>query len=349
MESDKPVRLLIVDDSSAYRKILKAVISRDPSIEVVGLAENGKVCLEKLAELKPDVVTLDIEMPEMNGLETLQAIRQKYPSLPVIMLSSLTDQGATETVKSLGLGAQDFVHKVLDTDSVEKNIEYINTCIVPKIKLQHKHKRFYENVTESALATDSGEVASLAQVPKDVNLIVMGVGTGGYQSLLRVITKIEKNAKIPILVTCYMNGSYLETLAQELKKSVKMPIKIVEDAFPLFPRFMYLASAEQLARIVQGDSKLTIEVDRTTSSLDMERNEPINHLFHSVLKLPDTKAMAILLKFSGGDGMEGMQALRANGHFTVIQDSEMLGAGESAHANIRVPIQQMHTIINTLK
>ena len=336
---------MIVDDSGAYRKILNAVISRDPEINVVGLAEDGQDCIEKVPLLKPDIITLDIEMPRMNGLETLKVLREKHPSIPVIMLSSLTEMGAQETVKCLSLGASDFIPKVLDVSSIDKNIAFIRDNVIAKVKLQFKNKKFYETIAGGGGET---KVKDIVSVPPDINLIVMGVGPGGYQSMMQIFSKIEKNSRIPILVLCHMNSIYLKNLAEELKKTVKPPLKIVEDAFPLFPRFIYLASADEIVEIVPQAGKLMIEVKKSENTVDMEKEEPINKLFASVGKLPATKAMVILLKFSGGDGMEEMRKLRAHGHFTVIQDSEMLGVGESEYANIRVPINQIHSVINKL-
>ena len=342
-----PIKLLITDDSSAYRKILSAIISRDPEINVVGVAEHGKDCLEKIPLLKPDVVTLDIEMPVMNGIETLAAMKEKYPSIPVIMLSTLTEMGANETVKCLSLGASDFIHKVLDVSSMDQNITYIRNCVIPKIKLQYKNREFYKTMADGGVSSKA--VSEIVAVPKDINLIVLGVGVGGYQAVMQMFPKIEKNSKIPMLVLCHLDQTYLQSLATELKKTVTIPIKIVEDAFPLFPRFLYLASADQTVEIASDEGKLKLAVSKKTSALDLESHEPINALFRSILKIRELKTLAILLKFSGGDGMKEMQNLRANGHFTVIQDSEMLGVGESEYANVRVPIQQMHALINTLK
>jgi two-component system, chemotaxis family, protein-glutamate methylesterase/glutaminase len=346
MPETNPIKLMIVDDSGAYRKILNAVISRDSEINVVGLAEDGQDCLNKIPLLKPEIITLDIEMPNLNGLETLKILRERHPSIPVIMLSSLTDLGAQETVKCLSLGASDFIPKVLDVSSVDKNIAFIRDNVIAKIKLQYKNKKFYENIASDHL--QSARVGDVVSVPKDLNLIVMGVGPGGYQSMMNIFSKIEKNSKIPIIVLCHMNAVYLKNLAEELKKTVKPPLKIVEDAFPLFPRFIYLASADQIVEIISQGEKFMIEVKKVENMIDMEKQEPINKLFASIGKLPNTKAMVILLKFSGGDGMEEMRKLRANGHFTVIQDSEMLGVGESEYANIRVPINQIHSVINKL-
>ncbi|MBN2144795.1 MAG: response regulator [Candidatus Aureabacteria bacterium] len=347
MSTDK-INLLIVDDSSAYRKILQVVIAKDPEINVVGVAEDGKDCLEKIPLLKPDVITLDIEMPGMNGLETLQVLREKYPSIPVIMLSSLTDTGASATVKCLSQGASDFIPKVLDASSIDKNIQFIRESVIPKIKLQHKNRLFYEKIAQQGDQV-LHKVTEVVTVPKDINLILLGVGAGGYQSMLQVFSKIEKNSNIPILALCHMNTMYVKNLVDELKKIMKVPIKIVEDAFPLFPRFIYMASADQLVELKAYESKFLIEVIKQENAIDMETLQPINHLFQSALALPNTKTMAVLLKFSGGDGMSEMQNLRAHGHYTVIQDSEMLGVGESEYANVRVPIDQIHLLINSLK
>lgn len=343
---NKIIRLMIVDDSSAYRKILKAVISRDPEIDVVGVAEDGQDCLNQIPSLKPDIITLDIEMPNLNGLETLKILKDKYPSIPVIMLSSLTEMGASETVKCLTFGACDFIPKVLDISSIDKNIKFVKDNVIPKIKMQYQNRKFYEHIAQD---TVNVRVSDIVSVPKDINFIVLGVGSGGYQAMMQVFSKIEKNNKIPILAICNMNDVYLKNLVAELKKNIKVPIKIVEDAFPLFPRFMYLASADQTVEVIEQGAKFLIEVQRLKNTIDLESHEPINHLFRSAGKLPGIKVMAILLKFSGGDGMDAMRELRADGHFTVIQDSEMLGVGESEYANIRVPINQIFFIINQLK
>ena len=128
------IRVLIVDDAVVVRKMLSDTMNQDPDIEVVGVAANGSICLQKIPQVNPDVVSLDIEMPEMNGLEALDKIREKWPKLPVIMFSTLTQKGAIATLDALSKGATDYVAKPSKAKSLDEGIELIKNGLIPKIK-----------------------------------------------------------------------------------------------------------------------------------------------------------------------------------------------------------------------
>ncbi|MEY2784807.1 MAG: hypothetical protein RL277_1014, partial [Planctomycetota bacterium] len=186
------IRVLVVDDSIVIRKILVDILSGDAEIEVVGQASNGKLALPKIRELKPDLVTLDIEMPEMDGLATLVEVRKFAPKLPVIMFSTLTEQGASATIDALSRGASDYATKPSNTGSFELSRERIRNDLIPKIKALCRTATALPQAALPAGARPSGVRLGLSRPLGAVELLVIGCSTGGPQALDRVLSGLSR-------------------------------------------------------------------------------------------------------------------------------------------------------------
>ena len=347
MDSGEKIKLLIVDDSSAYRNILKAIAGKDKDIEIIGLAENGKQALEIISQNKPDVVTLDIEMPEMNGIEAVKRIREIDPSIQVLMLSSLTELGGHQTVDALTYGASDFMPKSFFEGNFESNIQLIKKGLLEKIKSLYKHKAFQtklsEGETQSITRVDE---SILSKIPEDIQLIVIGVSAGGYNSILRILPKLDKNFSVPIVIQQQMPAIYIKDFLAKIKVIGKLPVKPVKDNFPIFAKYIYIGSTDNLIQIEKHGRLNRMKVtDKTSFPPDISQN-PIDYFFKNISKMEDFRVMGVLLKFSGGDGMEGLRSLKASGSYTLIQDSEMLGLGETQFADIRAPIECIPSLLN---
>jgi len=198
------IRVLIVDDSVVVRRLLTEALRLDPAIDVVGTAADGSIGLTKIPMLNPDLVTLDVEMPGMSGLETLAAIRKAYPRLPVIMFSTLTERGAATTLEALSLGASDYASKPQNTGSLEQTRAYIQAELIPKIKALGKRERrpsVPPGRPEGIKPPMSAVAASkLPIAPDRVDVVAVGTSTGGPNALAAILPKIPGDFPVPVVV-----------------------------------------------------------------------------------------------------------------------------------------------------
>jgi two-component system, chemotaxis family, protein-glutamate methylesterase/glutaminase len=218
-----PIRVLIVDDSVVIRKVLCDVLSKEPDLEVAGTAGDGKIALAKIAQLHPDLVTLDVEMPVMNGLETLRELRKLYPKLPVVMFSTLTERGASATLDALSLGASDYVTKPSNT-SAEGAIEAIRSQLVPKIKALGP-------ASKTAPKPAAPPLPPRPPVPvkkpenAHIEIVTIGTSTGGPNALAEVLPRIPKDFPVPIVVVQHMPPVFTRLLGSVWPAVRKFPSK----------------------------------------------------------------------------------------------------------------------------
>ena len=185
-----PIRILIVDDSAVIRKVLCDGLAVDAALEVVGTAANGRIALAKIPQVHPDLVTLDVEMPEMNGLEALAAIRKSYPKLPVIMFSSLTERGAVITLDALALGASDYVTKPNHTGGLETTLRQLREQLIPRIKALCAKRPGVPAAQSTRAATTRPTSQSSAREMNRIDLLAIGTSTGGPNALAELLTAL---------------------------------------------------------------------------------------------------------------------------------------------------------------
>jgi len=219
-----PIRILIVDDSVVTRKVLCEALGEDPAIQVAGTAADGRIALSRMQQLTPDLVTLDVEMPVMSGLETLAEIRKRYPKLPVIMFSTLTERGAGTTLDALALGASDYVTKPSNTRSLEQTLGIIRQELIPKVKAlcarQSREPRPGDAATSVTAAATSAESASR------VDLLAIGTSTGGPSALGELLPALSGDFPVPVVIVQHMPPLFTRLLAERLNK--KSPLDIRE-------------------------------------------------------------------------------------------------------------------------
>lgn len=217
-----PIRILVVDDSVVIRKVLSDTLAEDRALEVVGTASDGRIALAKIPLLKPDLITLDVEMPVMDGLETLAFLRKLYPKLPVIMFSTLTEHGAAATLDALALGASDYATKPTNVGSPAVAIEFIRIELIPKIK--------------ALCGIAPREVPRLPR-PRSplkvrdrsrwrIEIVAIGTSTGGPNALAEVLPKIPCDFPVPIVVVQHMPPIFTRLLAERL--SCRSAIRVEE-------------------------------------------------------------------------------------------------------------------------
>ncbi len=305
-------RILIVDDSVVIRSLLRQVLAQEPDLEVAGVAANGRIALSMLDQLAPDVVTLDIEMPEMNGLETLRELRRTRPRLPVIMFSTLTERGAVATLEAFSLGASDYVTKPSNSRPGGQGVEAIRAQLAPKIRaLCRKEPRSLGSSIERAHRPGSSSGAV-------VTAVAIGTSTGGPNALSQVLPVLPKGFSVPVFVVQHMPPMFTRFLAERLNRECAIPVREVEAQETVQPGTV---------RVAAGDHHMTVERVGLGFTLRRSQGPPENScrpavdvLFRSVARAYGQGVLAVVMTGMGQDGFRGAQAIREAGGTVIAQD-----------------------------
>ena len=316
------IRVLIVDDSVVVRGVMKKLISADPDLEVAGVASDGRAGLGQIERVRPDVVLLDIEMPNMNGFETLKALRPKYPRLPVIMFSSLTERGATATIEALMLGAHDYVHKPGGSrmDDSRGGIQRIQQELIPKIKALAARRNLPKMQSASARSKPVEDQRADPAARSDVQVVVIGVSTGGPQALAILLPGFAQNCPVPILVVQHMPPVFTKRLADRLASVCQVPVKEAGEGDVLQAGQVFIAP---------GGYHMQIARERDGVRCRMNQDPPENAcrpavdvLFRSAAQVYGSGVLALILTGMGRDGLNGCQAIHKQGGRILAQDEE---------------------------
>ncbi|MCA1073676.1 chemotaxis response regulator protein-glutamate methylesterase [Clostridium bowmanii] len=316
------IKVLIVDDSALMRRALKEIIMTDSSLEVVGTARDGQDAIEKVHELNPDVITMDINMPVMDGLTSMQYIQSDYPQMPVLMVSSLTEEGAMTTFEALELGAFDYVAKPSGT--VSSNIHIVGREIIEKIKLAYKSvnkKSIRDRVQRRSSVTPTKRYADVkkSEYRKDTKLskvVVIGISTGGPGTLMEVLPLLPEDLKAAVIIIQHMPPSFTSSFAKRLDGACRIPIKEAEPGDVLQNGRGYLApGGYQL--VIRGDGG-TLRLPSTPKTIFMPS---VNVTMESVLESYGGKnVIGVLMTGMGDDGADAMVKIRRAGGFTIAED-----------------------------
>jgi two-component system chemotaxis response regulator CheB len=340
------IRVLIVDDAVVIRRLVSDCLAADPEIEVVGTAANGQIGLAKISQLNPDLVTLDIEMPVLDGLQTLVALRKVYPRLPVIMFSTLTERGGASTLDALALGATDYVTKPANVGSVGAGMQRIREELIPKIRALCGHAAPGRPPPEAAkpFRTDSW-------APAGVDIVAIGVSTGGPTALATLLPGLAKSFPVPILIVQHMPPLFTRMLAERLAAVSGFTAREGEDGALLLPGEVWVAP---------GGRHLELERSGATVRLRTQEGPPENScrpsvdvLFRSVALLYGSRTLAVVLTGMGQDGLRGCERIREAGGQVLAQDEAssvvwgMPGAvSQAGLANRVLPLSQLAFEIN---
>lgn len=313
----KPIRVLVVDDASVFRTALKMGLGRDPDIEVVGTAANGRIALDCVKRLHPDVVTLDFEMPEMNGLEVLRIIKKDDPKIKVIMASAFTSKGAELTMEALTSGATDFVAKP-SGGSVREGLDQLVSDLLPKIK------GFFgsalSGATQRLLTRSSGKnkyPASLYRLPE---VVCIGISTGGPQSLADVIPKLSRNFLAPIAIVQHMPPIFTAKLADRLNNLSELNVVEAAQGDVMKAGSVYVAPGGKHMRLRRGAAGPICLLDER-EKLNSCR-PAVDALFSSAAEAYSNRVLACVMTGMGQDGLIGAQNIVAKGGSVFCQDRD---------------------------
>jgi len=317
----RKIRVLIVDDSTVIRRLLTDALSADPAIEVVGIAANGKIALAKIPQLNPDIITLDIEMPEMNGLETLVELRKSYLKLPVIMFSTLTARGAEATMDALQKGANDYVTKPSNVGSVTQAIQNVRSELIPKIKA------FCPWTTPSVATTTVirplNRIATLASVSpvtksRSIDAIVIGVSTGGPNALQALLPKLPATLPVPVFIVQHMPPIFTKHLADRLNQLSPLRVAEATDGAIAAPGTVWIAPGDFHMKLRRENNAIMITLDK--GNPENSCRPAVDVLFRSAAELFGPNVLAVVLTGMGQDGARGCGAIRERGGRTFAQD-----------------------------
>jgi two-component system, chemotaxis family, protein-glutamate methylesterase/glutaminase len=344
------LRVLVADDSILFRRVISDVLSSLPDVEVVGSASNGKLALQKVREMKPDLLTLDMEMPEMDGLAVLDALRAASDPTSVIVVSALTRKGGQLTMKALERGAFDFITKP-ETSNAEQGKEAIKRELAPRVKAL-AHRREIRSILRrpspspaapgpgprpSPLAPMGPAATTVPPTGGDTNtggiaarmnriirgarpeMVLIGVSTGGPPALSRVLPEIPATIGVPILIVQHMPPLFTASLAESLRARCTLGVREAADGDVLDNKTIYIAPGGRQMRVAVGaDGARVIQI--TDDPPENNCRPAVDYLFRSVANTFPGRSMAVVLTGMGSDGTLGVRLLKRQGCFVIAQD-----------------------------
>lgn len=321
------MKILVVDSSVPFRLLLRACLSDVPDVEIVGTANDGQKALDMIQRLQPDLITLGMKMPNMDGIEVLQRMRDEYPHIKVIVVACGTETDADKTLQAMELGAFDFIlkpdHKVADTKT------YLQNKLLPKIKQARSLKSVSKRVHMPAQVTKTAEKKPGGSAPKmrrthqgfKADVVAIGSSTGGPAALQEVLSQLPQDFSVPIVVTQHMPKAFVVSLATRLNQHSVLACSVAEQGEVLQAGHVYMAPGDVHMKIVRQGSTLVAE---------LEAGARVNHAipsvdvtYESLVALsPSIKTLAVVLTGMGNDGAKGAKLLSEQGNHVLIQDEE---------------------------
>jgi two-component system chemotaxis response regulator CheB len=364
LQPGERIRVLVVDDSVVIRRLISQALGEAPAIEVVGTAPNGVIGLQRIPQLNPDVLTLDIEMPEMDGLEMLRIVRRDYPQIRVIMFSTLTERGATVTLDALSLGAHDYVAKASNEGSPSRSMSLLREEMIPKIT------QFFvlPGASSAPLRPQPAPISSALQPmpvgasllgPKVVfpsglkarpKVITIGVSTGGPAALGEILPQLPSGFPLPILVVQHMPALFTKLLAERLHSICHIPVEEASEGCPVEPGKILIAPGDFHMKVVPNGVGARVHLDQ---SAPLNSCRPaVDAMFASVGDLYGGAVVAVVLTGMGHDGLRGAEILKARGASILAQDeasSVVWGMpGAVVQARLADSVLPLHQIVPEL-
>jgi len=322
------LRVLVVDDTIVYRKVVSDILSLIPGVEVVGVAHNGKIALDKIRMLKPDLVTLDIEMPVMNGIDVLKALQKENSPTGVVMLSTLTTEGSHMTMKALELGAFDFILKPQST-SPNEGKTLLTNAIKPVISAFKMRGGAFRNrnapLTRERLQPTRLTVRRTTATPTIARrgkseIVTIGISTGGPNALTIMLPKLPKDLGVPVLIVQHMPPVFTASLAASLNKKCALEVKEAVHREPIKPNVVYIAPGGKQMKLSAATDGVDRLIKLTDDPPENSCKPSADYLFRSVGDYFVGRTTAVIMTGMGADGTKGLQILKDKGAYVIGQD-----------------------------
>jgi two-component system chemotaxis response regulator CheB len=317
------ISVLVADDSALVRRLVTGVLSEAPGIQVVGTAVNGEQALAKVDELRPDIVTLDIEMPVMDGLTAMRELRRRHPRLPVIMFSTLTKDGAAATLDALEAGASDYITKPTNSLSLAESLGEVRDQLIPRVRALTA-RRMPSRPPAAATPAPAAAPTAPANGPKRMRsnlqpqIVAIGSSTGGPDALAKVLGSLSERPGVPVVVVQHMPPVFTSMLANRLDRLGPASVVEAEDGQLLSPGVVYIAPGGRHMEVQRrGAGTYTFLHDREPENYS---RPSVDVLFRSVAVAYPGSAVAVVLTGMGHDGRQGCERIGATGSLVVAQD-----------------------------
>ena len=308
----RPIRALVVDDSALMRRIITNILDQDAEIEVIGFARNGEDALHKIEQLKPDVVTMDVEMPVLDGLAAVKRIMSTSP-VPVIMLSSLTLEGADTTIRALEAGAVDFVTK----PTIGSGVEKLAPVLTEKVKTVATASVSREDVP--SIPVKRHTIAFSKQGP--ISLVIIGTSTGGPSALQQVLPKLPANFPVPVIVIQHMPVGFTGPLAKRLHNSSKLSVKEAEAGDRLKPRWAYVAPAGRQLLVTGNVGHLSVSLKEQVDYKTLFKPS-VDVTMMSAAQACGSSTLGVIMTGMGSDGTQGLRLIKEKEGLVIGQDKQ---------------------------
>lgn len=364
----RPLRILAADDSAVMRGVMwklfqmhaEDVRSELPRMELCGVAQDGVECLESVARLDPDVLVLDLEMPRLNGLEVLDRLRKERPTLPVIMCSAYTENGARSTLEALARGASDYVTKPTQQRDVQSAMQSLSLQLLPRLaalsKGIHRETSGAEGQRAQETATSPGRDGRTAS-EAPIEIVVIGLSTGGPTALEQLLPRLPKSFPVPIMIVQHMPKLFTRALAERLDRTCALRVEEAYEGAGLRPGTVWLAPGDSHMEVAPRctmpgeDRRLVLRGGRVR----LHQQRPLNHcmpavdyLFFSAARMYGAGVLALVMTGMGADGVDGSRAVYEKGGVVLAQDeatSAVWGmpgrVSEAGIASATLPLQSI--------
>lgn len=317
------IRVVVVDDSVVMRKLITTALSQDPGIEVIGHAPDGLAALERVARLNPDVLTLDVEMPGMDGIATLREIRKTRPSLPVVMVSAHTKQGAAATISALMAGANDYVTKPVGEQDIVGSLELLQRQLVPLLKALCARGRPVAVApvrvpTVTAVAPSLPVLASGPKLALPIRAVCIGISTGGPQALTAMLPGVPGDFEVPILIVQHMPPIFTKTFAESLAHICAVKVHEAVEGQVVLPGHAYIAPGGHHMEVRKLENACHVHLH--DGPQENSCRPAVDVLFRSASAVYGGSLLAVVMTGMGYDGLRGAEVVRAGGGRVMAQD-----------------------------
>jgi two-component system chemotaxis response regulator CheB len=325
------MRAVVVDDSVVFRRVVSDALERIPGVQVAGTASNGRQAVQRVLELKPDLVTLDIEMPELDGLQVLEALRDARCDAGVIVLSGLTARASSLTVKALERGAFDFITKPA-ADSIEQSRELVLEALRPRVNALSRRREIQALLRKPGTPAPAPKPPELKPQPtapateptdrampgRKPDMVLIGVSTGGPNALARLLPGLPADIGVPVVIVQHMPPMFTASLAESLVPKCRIRVREAKTGDVLEPNTAYIAPGGRQMRVAKAGTSPVVQV--TDDPPENNCRPAVDYLFRSVANHFPGRAMAVILTGMGSDGTLGLRLLKRHGCHVVAQD-----------------------------